>query len=547
MNKGQNTSKEASILNNEHTDVARLIEQHGGVNELCAYLFHQNRELAELLARSNQMTLEFAKKIDELTKEKKEYMSKMAVLAFDLANMKRMIFGAKKERFKPVTQDVHQLSLFEDEPQAQPEEQPKLERITYEREKSKKKHPGRNPIPEHFPVEERIIEPTQDVRGCQKIGEEITEYVEFTEAVLKKVRIIRPKYAKIASDTDRTSVIIAPLPERPLSKCIASTELVVHTLVRKFVEHMPFYRQAAAFKRNNKWDLSDQTINDWFVAVCTLLQPLYEELTRKVLQQNYLQLDESPINVLQSDKPKSAHQGYMWVYHSPESKLLFFDYQPGRDYSGPSKILAHFTGLLQSDGYSVYKRLATDKRMTIASCLVHVRRKFFDAQDDHRELAHYALGQFKQIYTLESKYKTLSFEQRREQRLEHIFPLLQALKAEIERVSHRIAPSSPIGRAIYYFHDQWPRIKEIFKDGRYELDNNLIENKIRPLALGRKNYLFAGSHEAARRNAMMYSFFACCAAHGLNPTEWLTQAINRIADTKMSELESLLPTAAQAQ
>jgi hypothetical protein len=104
-----------------------------------------------------------------------------------------------------------------------------------------------------------------------------------------------------------------------------------------------------------------------------------------------------------------------------------------------------------------------------------------------------------------------------------------------------------MGKAIRYFHDQWPRIKEIFKDGRYELDNNLIENKIRPLALGRKNYLFAGSHEAARRNAMMYSFFACCAAHGLNPTEWLTQAINRIADTKMSELESLLPTAAQAQ
>jgi transposase len=533
MNKGQNTSKEASILNKEPADVARLIEQHGGANELCVYLFHQNRELAE--------------KIDELTKEKEDYLSKMAVLAFDLSNLKRMIFGAQKERFKPVTADVHQLSLFEDEPQAQPEEQPKLERITYEREKSKKKHPGRNPIPEHFPVEERIIEPAQDVRGCQKIGEEITEYVEFTEAVLKKVRIIRPKYARMASDTDRALVIVAPLPERPLSKCIASTALVVHTLVRKFVEHMPFYRQAAAFKRNHQWDLSDQTINDWFVAVCTLLQPLYEELSRKVLQQNYLQLDESPINVLQSDKPKSAHRGYMWVYHSPEAKLLFFDYQPGRDYSGPSKILAHFTGLLQSDGYNVYKRLATDKNMTIASCLVHVRRKFFHAQDDHRELAHYALGQFKQIYSLESEYKTLSFEQRREQRLEHIFPLLLALKTEIERASYQIAPSSPMGKAIRYFHDQWPRIEEIFKDGRYELDNNLIENKIRPLALGRKNYLFAGSHEAARRNAMMYSFFACCDAHGLNPTEWLTQSINRIADTKMSELESLLPRSAPAQ
>ena len=137
MNKGQNTSKEASILNKEHADVARLIEQHGGANELCVYLFHQNRELAELLARSNQMTVEFAKKIDELTKEKEDYLSKMAVLAFDLSNLKRMIFGAQKERFKPVTADVHQLSLFEDEPQTQPEEQPKLERITYEREKSK--------------------------------------------------------------------------------------------------------------------------------------------------------------------------------------------------------------------------------------------------------------------------------------------------------------------------------------------------------------------------------------------------------------------------
>ena len=428
--------------------------------------------------------------LESLIAENTLLKQEIAILKHELAELKRLIFGAKSERFTPEIPPVNQMSLFD---------------------------------------------VTQDVR----IGEEVTEYVEYTPGCLKKIRLIRPKYANKQAEG---SVLIAPLPVRALPKSIAGVSLISYIIVRKFVEHMPFYRQIQAFDRDYQWQIPSSTINDWFVSVCTMLEPLYELLKQKVLESGYMQVDESPIQVLDNNNKKgSSHKGYQWVYHSPEEKLLFFDYHKGRDTEGPKRILEKYIGLLQSDGYNVYDTIAKQKSITIAACLVHVRRYFYKAKDNDKQRAEHALSIFNAIYKKESEYKTLSADGRKAKREKHIQPSLRELKIWADVESKKVLPQSPIGKAIEYLKTQWPKIEELFNNGRYELDNNLIENKIRPLALGRKNYLFAGSHEGAQRIAMMYSFLGTCAANDVNPMTWLTDTLEKINDTKIKDLAVLLP------
>lgn len=465
--------------------------------------------------------------------------AEIALLKHELAELKRMIFGARSERFTPATPLVNQMSLFEVNQQGALIEEVVKEQIAYERTKYHKAHPGRNEIPAHFPVEETVIEPEGDITDMVKIGQEVTEYVEYTPGCLKKIRIVRPKYINKNSEG---SVVIASLPARAMPKSIAGVSLIAHIIVRKFVEHMPFYRQIQAFERDYRWQIPSSTLNDWFVSVCTMLEPLYEILKQRVLESGYMQVDESPIQVLDNNNKKgSSHKGYQWVYHSPEERLLFFDYHKGRDMEGPKRILEQYTGLLQSDGYNVYDTLAKQKSMVIAACLVHVRRYFYKSKDNDKQRAEHALNVFSKIYEEETNFKELSPQQRKEQRDQRIKPMLISLKNWVEEQSVYVLPQSPVGKAMAYLQTQWPKIMELFNDGRYELDNNLIENKIRPLALGRKNYLFAGSHEGAQRIAMMYSFLGSCAANDINPMAWLENTLEKINDTKLKDLKVLLP------
>ena len=463
---------------------------------------------------------------------------KIAYLQHEISELRRLIFGAKKERFKAVEVPNNQLSLFDTTPYQNPEAEVEKEQISYERNKPSKAHPGRNVIPEHFPVEETVQEPEEDTTGMVRVGEEITEYVEYIPGVLKKIRLIRPKYAPAQGDG---SFVIRSLPERAIPKSIASESLLTWLITRKFVEHMPFYRQRQAIKRDHNWDIPPSTVNEWFISVCTLLEPLYHRIKEKVLKSGYIQVDESPIKVLDSDKPGSTHQGYQWVYHSPEAKLLFFDYRKGRGNHGPKEVLERYEGLLQSDGYGVYDRISKQKGVSLAGCLVHARRGFEKALQSDKERAEKIMLQFQTIYKLEATYKELDPHTRQEQRAKHILPIIEHIKEWIQEECIYVLPKSPLGQAMSYYQSQLPKILEIFSNGRYELDNNLIENKIRPLALGRKNYLFAGSHDGAKRIAMMYTFFGSCAANNINPSHWLLSTLKNINNTKINNIDSLLP------
>ena len=445
---------------------------------------------------------------------------KIDSLEHELSQLKRMIFGAKSEKFKPTEVDVNQLNMFADV--EEPEQVIKgSETEVKGYKKTNKNHQGRQPLPDHLPLEEVIIEPVEDTTGLVKIGEEITETLDYTPASIIRRRYIRPKYAK----ADGNGILIGRMPERPLPKSIAEAGLLAHIAVSKFVEHTPFYRQIQKLQRDYQLPVPSSTLNDWFAATCTLIEPLYNKLKEKVLDTNYIQVDESPIKVMDSEKKGKTHQGYQWVYHNPKEKLILFDYRKGRGMHGPKELLDDYQGVLQCDGYTVYDKIGMKEGIILAGCLVHVRRKYVEAKDNDAKRADYALGIFRKIYAHENEAKQT--EDRKNYRAKYVLPLMQELREWIDNESIKVLPKSPIGKAMRYSINQWPKMMNIFNYENVELDNNLIENKIRPLALGRKNYLFAGSHKGAQRIAIMYSFFATCKANEINPYEWLKNTLEQ--------------------
>ena len=472
---------------------------------------------------------------ESLKAENSVQKARIDALELQLAQLIKLVNGFKSERFVASSLDIHQPTLFNLETQTIERPVPE-EEITYTR--SKKKHPGRNKLPEHLPVKEVIIEPEEPTDGLVKIGEEISETLEYTPASLVKRRTIRPKYAK----SDGQGVLIAELPSRPIDKSIAETCLLAYILVSKYVDHLPLYRQIQMFNRDFGWQASQSTLCDWVNSCCVLLEPLYNMLKQKVLSSDYIQVDESPMKVLDKDKIKSAHQGYQWVYHDPLQRLVLFNYRKGRGQHGPKELLSGYKGYLQCDGYSVYDKIGTQEHITLVGCLVHARRKFYDALDNDPSRAKHALQIFTQVYRIENELKSIEdLEQKQNQRLEQIQPLLEELKNWIEQESLKVLPKSAIGKAMAYYLNQYHKLINVTRDARLELDNNLIENTIRPMALGRKNYLFAGSHKAAQNAAMLYSFFGSCKLINVNPREWMHFVLENIKEWNIQQLEKLLP------
>lgn len=406
----------------------------------------------------------------QLIVENKELRQELLLLRQEMDQLRRMIFGNTRERFVP-DQNPQQLSLFEQTETLDAASPITTQHLAYDR-KVAKKHPGRTDLPEHLPVEEVIIEPVEDTTGMKRIGEEITETLEYTPASLIRKRTIRPKYAK----PDGEGVVIGKLPSRPIPKCIAEASLLAHISVAKFIDHLPFYRQIQRFKREYRWEVSDSTINEWFVAICTLLHPLYEVLQRKVISNGYLQVDESPIKVLDQDKPGGTHQGYQWVYYSPELNLVFFNYRRGRGQHGPKEILASYQGVLQTDGWQVYDKFAEIPGIALAGCLAHARRYFDKSRQSQKVKSEEALTLIQRIYAQERIRKEVPSAEQTHFRKNHIKPIYEELYTWLQKeLKADITPKSDYGQALTYLSKQWHKLIKVLEDDRIELDNNLIE------------------------------------------------------------------------
>lgn len=469
---------------------------------------------------------------------------RLSVLRQELDQIRKLIYGSRQERFVPTVSSLQLTLGLEIEPIAAPPS--KTQQVTYTKtttETSNKiAHPGRSPLPAHLRREEIILEPTSIPEGSTKIGEEITEELELIPAELYVKKYVRPKYVLAAlPGAIKSEIIIAAPPCRPLPKAIAGAGLLSQIVIEKYVDHLPVYRQMQRFKRAGV-DIAYSTITGWVENVCELIAPLYEALKSEVLQSGYLHADETPIKVLDDEKKGKSHRGYFWVYQNSPGRLVFFDYQEGRGVKGPQGILKEYKGYLQTDGYKVYDSFKR-KEITLVSCMAHARRYFYDARNNDAIRANYALEQIQQLYAIEElcRKNGLNEEQTRIARDKASIPILNAFGLWMKEQYKQVVPKSTIAKAIGYSLQRWDKLTAYTSNGMLNIDNNPVENSIRPVALGRKNYLFCGSHEAAQRTAMLYSLLGTCKLHHVNPTTWLKEVLKVLPTWSINQIDQLLP------
>lgn len=459
-------------------------------------------------------------------------------LEAELAQIKRMIFGSKSERFV-ANENPSQLSLLDVVPKT--EQAKKVPVPAHSRTKKESKKPSRNSFPEHLERVVTTIYPQGFDENTQApcIGEEVTEVLNYVPGKLIVEQTIRLKYR-----TKESKIVIAELPSRPIAKGIFGTALIVRILIDKYVDHLPLYRQNERFKREGV-TIADSTLGDVPRQVALLMELLYVELQKQVLQSGYINVDETPTPVLDSSKKGKTHRGYHWVYHSPEKKLVFFDYRQGRGREGPDEMLRNFEGFLQTDGYSVYDGYQNRNDITLVGCMAHARRYFEQALISDRERAEHVMELIQQLYLVEQKIRDgespMSDEQIVALRKAEAQPVLDQIKLWLDEHLNIVTPTSPLGKAISYMYARWNKLCVYINHAQLNIDNNLVENAIRPSVIGRKNYLFSGSHDGARNSAMFYSFLGSCKANRINPEEWLADVLEKLPETKSSQLYTLLP------
>jgi transposase len=473
---------------------------------------------------------------------------KIASLNHELANLKKLLFGSKQERFiaEPVKGGIVQgtLDLHPDVIAAC--EITTTTKVTHQQTHTevitqRKERPGRMTLPDHLRREVIVLEPGKDVTGLRRIGYEITEIMEYVPGELYVKRYLRPVYVQPVSETE-TTFITAALPGRMLEKCMAGESLLAQMVVDKYMDHLPLNRQLQRFERAGV-RIAQSTSNDWMRNVLQSLIGIYELHKKQVLESSYLHVDETTIKVQDENKKGATHLGYYWVYHNSEKKLALFDYQKGRGREGPEDMLKNFKGYIQTDGYGVYD--AFDKRADITqlNCMAHARRKFSEALDNDGPRARHVLEKMQILYAVERRIKEehLVPDQILNLRHSESVPVLTELKEWMLMEVSNVMPRSPIGQAIAYSLSRWDKLCVYTTNARLQIDNNPVEREIRPVAMGRKAYLFAGSHDAAQRAAMIYSLFATCRMHKVNPYNWLKDILQRMPDYTTKNLHELLP------
>jgi len=497
--------------------------------------------------KAKDILLKEKKKSEEVLAEAKELLTekdqKITLLTFELEKFRKFIHGSKSEKLPLKSTDLSQMSLFDlGTPQQEQEDLSEQAEEQAQKRKTPKKRAkgtGRMSMPNGLRREVIIIEPEEDTTGYTLIGEDVTEVLEIVPAELYVIEYRRRKYAR----PEDKGIAQGQLPDRVINKGIPSDKLIAQMTLDKYVYGLPLHRQIDKYRRLGV-NIPASTASDWLMKGWKHLVPLWELMKLLVINQKYLQVDESPIKVQDKRHKNNIHKGYMWVYNCPVDSLVLFDYQKGRDMSGPKEMLKDFTGIIQTDGYSVYETLyGNHSDIILVYCMAHARRKFVEAEKYDKEKANYFLRQVGLLYKLEAEMREegLDWKQRTQRRQKEAKPILKTLGNWLKEQATTVLPNSPLGKAIFYALPRWEGLSAYTEHGQLEIDNNLVENAIRPLAIGRKNYLFAGSHDAAEMTAAMYSFMATCKKNGVNEMEWLTDVLQRIQGHKRKDLYQLLP------
>jgi len=416
---------------------------------------------------------------------------------------------------------------------------------------------ARKPLPAHYPRVrvEHDLDEAEKVCGCgcslSKIGEEISERLDYVPSSVRVLQHVRFKYAcKACTD----GVTIVPMPAQAIPKGIPSAGLLSHVCISKFDDHLPLYRQAEIWERLGV-KIPRSSLSSWVIQVGKLVEPLVELLRQTVCASDYVHADETPTQVLKEQGRSASSKSYMWLYMTggyrsgeitPQPISVVYDYQETRKKEHATKFLKDFQGYLQTDAYSGYAEVTSQEGVTSVGCWAHARRKFNDVYVMAKKQpgkAKDALEIIAKIYEYERMFQEggLSAQQRQRLRTEQVAPLLERFKVWLTALRPKVPPKNPLGRAISYMLNQWESLIVYTQDGRLNIDNNPAERMIRPFTVGRKNWLFMGSPEGAKASAAIYSLIETAKANGVHPGEYLSYIFTELPLTSEEKLHTLLP------
>jgi transposase len=402
-------------------------------------------------------------------------------------------------------------------------------------------HPVRRmTVEDKLETHEIVIEPEEVLaqpEGWKKISEERTSQLDWVAPKIIKRVFIRPRYVKAEQ------FAIAPLPPQPIEQGMVGPGLLAQILINKYEYHLPLYRQEKMFRQQFGVELSRKTMGYWAEQAAELLKPVYRAIREDLLRGSYLQADETPIRYLEPNVKGKSQQGYLWTYSRPGGDVLF-EWRVSRSREGPKEFLKNFRGKLQTDGYSAYESLAKERDdLMLIGCWAHARRGFHEALTESK-LAAWFVRQIGLLYAVEKELreKKAGPQSRTAMRSWQSRPILARLRRAMELVRGRTLPQGLLGQAIDYTLKRWEALTRFMDDGFLEIDNNLIENAIRPSALGKKNWLFIGHPTAGERSAVIYTLLGSCRRHGINPFDYLKDLFTRLPSAKITEIKQFTPS-----
>jgi transposase len=483
-----------------------------------------------------------------LKEENASLRNKLTILTEQLEWFKRQIFGHRSEKIKGSVEEAPDLPNFVYlETQEQQVETQAVAGYT------KKKHirNGKDSVtlPDGLPVETQVIDVTEEEKVCKetgeslvKIGEEVSRKLAHRPGSYYVKEIIRPKYA--APKNPDMGIVTAELPESFLPRCQVDESFLAEILVRKYGDHLPLYRQTEILAREGI-HVSRQLLCQWVIKSAMALKPLHQCMARAVLESGNAFVDETPIQMLDPGKGKTQ-QGYMWVLVGGKERdpcLRVYDFYENRKHSNAEKLLKGYTGVLHSDKYGAYESMANAGVFTWCPCWSHIRRKFFEAEAGDPKFRSLVLRKIKYLFMFEKVAWTRSPEERLRIRQEKEAPIIDELVRLIRSrlIVGKILPKSKLKEAIGYFLGLEPHLKNYIQHPFARLDNNVAERAVRPLAIGRKNWLFVGNEAGGEAAAIVYSLIQSCRASNINPREYLEDVMRRIMDHPHNKLSELLP------
>jgi len=476
------------------------------------------------------------------------HASEIEQLKLLIAKLKRMQFGRKSEK---LDRQIEQLELRLEDLQAdETETLAKAEKHG----STVRKPPVRKPLPDHLPREEKMYRPAKDAcPDCgghlRHLGDDISEQLEFIPASFKVIRHVRPKLACPCCDC----IVQASAPSRPIERGMAGPGLLAHVLVAKFADHLPLYRQSVIYAREGV-ELSRALLADWVGGASGLLRPLVEAIQRHVMAGVKLHADDTPVPVLAPGNGKTK-TGRLWTYvrddrasDSSVPAAVWFAYTPDRKGIHPQTHLANFTGVLQADAYAGFNAVYETGRVQEAACWAHARRKFHDLHAARpSDITTEALRRIGELYGIEVEIRGKPPDLRRQVRQQCARPLLDSLESWLRERLQLLSRKSDTTAAINYALNQWQALMRYCDDGHIEIDNNAAERSLRAVALGRKNYLFAGADTGGERAAAMYSLIGTAKLNGIDPEAYLRHVLTHIADHPVNKIDELLPWNVAAQ